>query len=732
MRRAPTLVLSFCIACGSTPPVLEPSDPDLEPPDETSNPDDSTMLAELNQRAREGAVTETLHGVEVRDPYRSLEEENEGTRAWIEAQTSRSARFLSEWDGDAMRERLGELLTIGTLGRPDVAGSRVFYTKRDGDEREQPILRVIDGTETRDLVDPERFGERAALDWYFPSPSGRYVAFGISQNGDERSTLHIVDVTNGERLPDTIERTKWSTVEWLNSEDAFYYTRYPKQGEPDFDPENEDSYFPRIFFHTLGTDPATDPLVFGSQRPTDFPGMTLSDDDRWLVVNNFRGWSESDVHLFDRGANAASRIPGPTADRPLVDIVVGRPHLTSGVVHRNDLYLLTNEGAPRYKIDRVPAARAANARARRTIVAEGAGSIEGWAIAGGKLVIHAIEDVQSKLYVHRLDGRREREIALPSAGEIDGLAGDPQEDRLVVSFSSYTVPPTLLSIDLRTSQETVIDRIDAGMDFTPFTITRERVASADGTQIPITLVHRTDAPRDGERPVLLYGYGGFNISLLPSFTRNALYWMERGGVYAVANLRGGGEFGEEWHRAGNLENKAHVFEDFEASIRWLASSGWSNPSKIAITGGSNGGLLVGAMITRAPDAFGAAATYVGLYDMVRYHRFPPAELWITEYGSSENAEQFPFLHAYSPYHRVANGTSYPAILVETADHDTRVYWGHSTKFAARLQEATSSDDPILFYMERSVGHGAGTRRSDLVERYVRQYAFLEHALGMAR
>ncbi len=257
--------------------------------------------------------------------------------------------------------------------------------------------------------------------------------------------------------------------------------------------------------------------------------------------------------------------------------------------------------------------------------------------------------------------------------------------------------------------------------------------SADGTLIPVTLVEPRDLAPSGDTPVLLTGYGGFGLSLLPAFTRNALYFLERGGVYAVANLRGGGELGEAWHHAGHRLNKVHVFEDFEAVLSWLVSSGLSRPGRIAITGGSNGGLLMGAMITRAPEAFGAAATYVGLYDMARYHHFPPAELWVSEYGSADDPEQLRYLLSYSPYHNVRDGTCYPPVLVETADHDSRVFWGHSTKLAARLQEATSGgeEDPIYFYMERQVGHGAGTSRRDLVRRYVRAFAFIEHALGMS-
>ena len=692
---------------------------------------DAEMLSRLNEAARRGAVVETLHGVEIADPYRSLERDGAETRAWITAQSDRTQAFLSEWTDPDMRERIDRLLSIGVISRPAVGGDRVFYLKREGD-REQPALYVAEGGTPREqpLVDPLAAGDRAALDWFFPSPGGKYVAYGLSQNGDERSTLHVIDVASGEVLPLRVPRTKWSSVDWLQSEDAFYYTRYPQEGEPGFDADSQDTYFPRVYFHRLGTDPASDPLVFGGERGTDFPGVTVSDDDRWVVVNVFRGWSASDVYLFDRGRDPRRRADAPSDERGLTTVIAGEEHLTVGHVHGAQLYLHTNLNAPKYRIARVTPARAARQDAWRDVVPESDAAIEDWDVVGGRLVVHYIDDVRSRVRIFRMDGRPAGEIDLPMAGSIDGMDGRPTGNTVVLGFSSYLYPPSLFAYDIRSGQLAQVDQVEAGMDFEAYELERVRVTSADGTEIPVSIVRRKDMERDGNRPVLLYGYGGFNVSLLPAFTRNALYWIEKGGVYAVANLRGGGEFGEDWHRAGNLGNKERVFEDFEAVMRWFAEGGISRRERIAITGGSNGGLLMGAMITRSPELFGAAASYVGLYDMVRYHRFPPAELWVTEYGSADDAEQLAWLHAYSPYHRVREGEQYPSILIETADHDSRVYWGHSTKFAAALQEATASDNPILFYMVRRVGHGAGTRLSDLVDRYVRQYAFLEHELGI--
>jgi prolyl oligopeptidase len=683
-------------------------------------------LAKLNAPARSGAVVDVLHGVPVADPYRALETDGEATTAWVNAQTAITERYLQAHERPGTEGRLSQLLRIGTLGGAEVAGEYVFYLKREGDA-EQPALYVVKGTLRRDrpLVDPNTLGERVALDWFYPSPRGRYVAYGTSQNGDEKSTLRVIEVETGRILSEQIAHTKWARVSWLTAEDGFYYTRYPKEGEANWDPEHVDGYFPRIFFHRLGSDPDADPMVFSGTEPTDFPQPSVSTDDRWLVVNHFRGWSKSDVHLLDRRARGAAAKMAP--------IVVGRDSLTSAWVHGGRLWMLTNDGAPKYEIRAAPVARAGDEAARRVIVAQGDAAIEGVTMAGDRLVLHYVENVRSRIRVLEADGRVVRDVELPALGAVDNVSGQPgrRSTRVAMTFSSFFWAPSLLAFDVATdAAPTRLDQVRTDVDPNAFELHQDAARSRDGTPINVYWMSKRGLARDGRLPVLLTGYGGFNVNLLPSFSRHALYWLERGGVYAVANLRGGAEFGEEWHRAGMFEKKTNVFDDMEAVIRWLSSSGISSPDRIAITGGSNGGLLMGAMITRCPDAFRATVAHVGLYDMVRYHRFPPAELWTTEYGDPERPDALRWLHGYSPYHNVRERTAYPAILITTADHDSRVHWAHSTKFAAALQEATSSDRPIYFHMERQVGHGAGTRITDVIRRYVRQYTFVEHELGM--
>ncbi len=720
---------------------------DARAPHEPGGPSE---LERLNARAREGATSETIFGVEVQDPYATLEREGPITDAWIAWQSERTARTLRAWEHAGTRERLREVLQIGSINGASTRGGLVFYTRRDGD-REQPALYVRalgasgdQATSERLLVDPTaRDGasasDRAALDWYFASPRGRYVAYGVSRNGDERSTLHVVEVATGRVLDDAIEHTKWTDVSWLDDETGFYYRRYPSEGERDWDPERADAYAPKLFFHRLGASAGDDVLVYAPSDPTYFATAAVSDDDRYVIIGVSRGWSESDVFAFDRGASPSERVFAPDAAHPLVAVRSGRAHLYDARVDRGRLLLFTNEGAPRYRILAAPIERALSSDATpddafTELVPESDATLDGYAILADRLVVHELVDVHSVLREVSLDGRPLREVPLPSRGEVSSFAGDRASDTLVVAFSSFVQAPTLLGMRGGEAALRTLASVESPIDASDLEMTFARVPSRDGTLIPVTLVHRRDVTPNGDRPVLLYGYGGFNVSILPSFTRHPLYWVAEGGLYAVANLRGGGEFGEAWHRAGNLENKERVFEDMEAAIRWLGGeSGWSRPARVGIMGGSNGGLLMGAMITRAPETFRAAASYVGLYDMVRYHLFPPAEIWVTEYGSARDEAQFRWLLGYSPYHRVRDGQPMPDVLIETADHDTRVYWGHSTKFAARLQEATGQGDPnVWFFREADAGHGAGTPLSTLVERYTRMYAFLEHALGVER
>jgi prolyl oligopeptidase len=690
----------------------------------------------MNSELRRSGSADMLGGVRVEDPFRALERDDAATQAWLDAQSERTERALSALRDPQAEARLHALLSIGTIGEVALGGTRVFFSLREG-ARERPALYMLDSAQSQrapvlsqaPLIDPQQYGQRAAIDYMYPSRDGRFVAFGVSDNGDERSTLRVYDVDRHQALPDVIEHAKWSAVDWLNDGSGFYYRRYPQAGEADWNEQEPDSYFARLFVHRLGQPNSRDALIFAGDKPIDFPVPAVDETDRYVVITNERSWTATDVWLWDRGQAVASRAAAPKPAE-LVPVVRGEDNSSLGSVQRGQLYLLTNLDAPKKRVVRVPVDVAADRTRWQSIVPESGAAIEDAVFTKSFIVVHRIEDVRSKLEVFTLDGEARGEIALPGRGSLAALQGSATSDRVAFVWSSFLHAPTLFSFDLQTSQLEQLYQVQCDFDVSRYELQQQAVPSADGTPINVYYVQRRGVPRDGQTPVLLQGYGGFDVSLLPSFARNALYFLEQGGIYAQANLRGGGEYGESWHRAGMLNHKRHVFEDFEAVIRWFSSSGISNPARIAITGGSNGGLLMGAMLTRAPGTFAAAAAYVGLYDMLRYPLFPPAAVWISEYGDPNDPEMARYLLSYSPYHNVRDRTPYPATLIETADHDTRVFWGHSAKFAAQLQTANGSDKPIYFYMERAVGHGRGTGVADLVQRYARQYAFLRAALGM--
>jgi prolyl oligopeptidase len=721
------------IVCACNPAQVQSLPQRTVAPTGTGLPD---SLARMNAELQRFGTTDTVGTLQVSDPFRALEQDNPQTQAWIHAQSERTEQALAPLRDAKAEARLQQLLAIGTIGEVALGGARVFFTLREA-PRERPALYMIDTAQPTAadllskpaLIDPQSYGERAALDYINPSRDGRYVAFGVSENGDERATLRVYDVDHQQLLPEAIEHAKWSHVEWLSDGSGFFYRRYPKPGEPNWNEQEPDSYYARLFLHRLGKPVESDPLVFAGQAAIDFPGAAIDDSDRYVVITNERSWTASDVWLWDRGPNPKTRADAPKPAE-LSAVVHDEDKLSSGSVRQGQLYLVTNLDAPHKRVVRVAVEHAADRRQWQNVVPESAATIEDAVITRNFVVVHSIEDVRSKLKVFSLTGAPLAEIELPGLGSLSELEGATEHDRIAFVWSSFLHAPTLFSCDVASRKVEQLYQVQHDFDASRYELRQEAVRSSDGTPVNVYYVQSRSTLRNGQNPVLISGYGGFDQSLLPGFSRSVLYFLEQGGIYAQANLRGGGEYGETWHRAGMLQNKLHVFEDFEAVVRWFSSSGLSNPSRIAITGGSNGGLLMGALITRAPSTFAAAATYVGLYDMLRYPQFPPAALWISEYGDPNQPELARYLLSYSPYHNVHDRTPYPAVLVETADHDTRVFWGHSAKFAARLQRASSSDKPVYFYMERAVGHGRGTGMADLVQRYARQYAFLRGALGM--
>jgi prolyl oligopeptidase len=665
----------------------------------------------------------------VADPYRWLENDSDGeVEAWVNAQNARTEDFLAQVaERPALHARLSQLFEIGTVSLPTVArlksGSlRYFFTKRSGTE-DQPRLLVQDGAHgaERVLFDPnsEQANGPVALDWYYPSPDGRLLAYGISRDGSEDSVLRVRQVDSGLDLDDEILRARHASVAWTPDGSRFYYTRYPLDALP-----GEERYHRRIFEHVLGADPTQDKLVFGSElEPTDHPNVSLSERGRWLVVHVHKSWGESHVYLADTHVTPLnfSRITPIAANSYEV------------MAHEQRLYVLTNEGAARFALYAADPERPARSDWQLVIPEHETDVLSSFCTCEGQIFASYLHDAASRLGRFTLDGADLGAIELPHVGTNDGFSALADGEEVFFGFESFATPPTVYRLPLLGGTPELWQRAEGAFDPAPYRVTSRSAVSRDGTPIPYRIVHRHDAPLESaQNPTLLYGYGGFNVSLLPRFSRANLSFIERGGVYVQATLRGGGELGARWHEAGQLAAKQNSFDDFRAVAEDLIQSRVTCPERLALHGRSNGGLLVAAAITQYPELFRAAVCGVPLTDMLRYERFLIAKLWVPEYGSASDPTQFEFLSAYSPYHRVRSGTAYPAVLLTTAESDTRVAPLHARKFAAALAWATASDRPILLRTELHAGHGAGTPVSKSVAEWTDIHAFLCAELRMHR
>jgi len=687
-------------------------------------------------------AVDIYHGTKVVDNYHWLEEGNSPeTRKWVADEMAYSRALLDPLPGrDAIHQRLTELLSIGSITAPVIAGKHYFYTRRAGMQN-QPILYVRDGLNGADrvLVDANQLAAdgTVALDWFQPSDNGKFVAYGTSQSGSEMSTLHIVETRTGTILPDTVERTRAASIAWLHDNSGFYYTRYPKKGDV---PAGEEMYNRHVFFHELGTDSDTDDLIFGEGRdPEDWPSVFLSNDGRWLLIHVSQGWTKSELFLMDtRGENPPSRL------------TTGKDFNYGAEVYDGKVYITTNEDAPRYRVF-VTDARIFDREAWKEIIPQSDAVLQNVSVYGGKLFAQYEQNATSQLKIFGLEGNKISDIWLPAIGTVFGTTGRWNRNEAFFGFHSFTVPPSIYRVELTPvhyktagknsiegeaiANPTLWSEVDApSIDPSAYEVRQEWYKSKDGTRVPMFIVHKKGLEKNGKNPTLLTAYGGFNISLTPSFSRTAYLWMDHGGVFAVANLRGGAEFGEDWHRAGMLDKKQNVFDDMVAAAEHLISEKYTDKNHLAIQGGSNGGLLMGAMMTQRPDLFRAVVCQVPLLDMLRYQNFQIAKLWIPEYGSAENPEQFKWIYAYSPYHHVKAGVEYPAILFMTGDFDTRVDPMHAKKMAALMQaeakNGSSKTRPILLRIESKAGHGAGKPVTKQIEEFTDVYSFLFWQLGV--
>lgn len=666
-------------------------------------------------------VIDELYGERIADPYRWLEDGgSEDVRRWTAAQNALTEGYLAGVGvRAAIQRRLTALLAIDALGAPAPAGGRYFYSRRRGNEN-QPVLYVRDGVHGVDrvLIDPNALNTEGttALDWYFPSDDGRRLAYGLSENGSEESVLHVMDVESGATLPDRIIRTRAADLAWLPDAGGFYYTRYPRAGEV---PPEEMQYHRAVYFHRLGEDPATDVRVFAPAAKEHWPGVGLSPDGRWLVVTVARTFDQTDVHLQDRAAGT-----------PLMAVVRDRPFLYEAQVVRDRLYIRTNQDASTYRLYLADATGPAPEGWREVVPPRPDAVLDGFLVTRHGLALSYLERATSRLRLTGLEGGDPQELPLPTIGSLFGWGAEPDGEELFYGFSSYTVPPSIYRVELPGARQELWQQVEADIDSARFEVEQVSYSSKDGTTITMFVVHGRGIPLDGTNPAYLTGYGGFNIPMTPGFSRSLLAWLEQGGVVAVPNLRGGGEYGEAWHQGGMLGTKQNTFDDFIAAAEFLIRAGYTSPSRLAIAGGSNGGLLMGAVLTQRPDLFRAVVIQVPLLDMLRYHRFLIARLWIPEYGSADDPEQFRWLKSYSPYHHVRSGVAYPAVLLATAESDSRVDPLHARKMAARLQAASASDHPILLRLESRAGHGAGKPVSKVLDELVDTWTFIARELGV--
>ncbi len=676
---------------------------------------------------RADGPTETLFGQEIADPYRWLEDDvrvNADVASWVERQNSLTDAFLGQLPGrEAYEARIKELYDYERVGVPVEKGGRYFYTRNDGLQN-QSVLYVREGLEgsPRELIDPNLWAAdgATALAGWVPSEDGAYILYGIQDGGSDWRTAKVLDVATGTVMEDTVEWIKFSGLEWAKDGSGFYYSRFPvtKDGET-FQALNTNQ---KVYFHKIGTPQSDDVVLFETPDRPDLNNVAeLSDDGRYLITYSTSGTDDrSEVGLIDL-----------TADTPERRVIV--PGFESSFNYLGNegtrFVFQTNEGAPLEKVVAIDIADPT--LARTTILAERETKLDSVSMVGGKLVAQYLVDAKSEVGVYDLTGELVRQVSLPGIGSAGGFGGDADDAQVFYAFSSFNRPTTVYAYDLASGDSSVWAQPEVAFDPEDYRVEQQFFTSKDGTRVPMFIVRRADVAAAGEAvPTLLYAYGGFNISLTPGFSPSRIAWLDAGGAYALANIRGGGEYGKAWHDGGRRANKQNVFDDFIAAGEYLKSSGITTADGLAVEGGSNGGLLVGAVVNQRPDLIAAAHPAVGVMDMLRFDRFTAGRYWVDDYGYPDREEDFALLRAYSPYHNIRSGTDYPAVLVTTADTDDRVVPGHSFKYTAALQAAELGERPQLIRIETRAGHGSGKPTDKAIEEAADVGAFLAYFTGL--
>lgn len=668
---------------------------------------------------------DVIHGERVMDPYRWMEDPNlASTKAWVKAQNEISFGFLEQIDErGAIRERLTGLQDYERFGTPNKKGGRYFYSRNDG-LQDQSVLYVAESLNARPrtLLDPNALSDEGtvSLSSYSVSDDGSMLAYGVSRAGSDWIEFFVRDVETGRDLEDHIKWAKFTGASWTKDGRGFYYSRYD---EPSEDEKHESAnYFQKLYFHEVGTPQSEDRLVYERPDKKEWGfGGSVTEDGAYLVINVWEGTSRKNGVFYKD-----LRSPGGE----IVELLNDFDAQYSFIANTGPtFYFTTDLDAPMQRVIAIDI-RNPDRSNWETIIPETDNALRGVGAVGGRFVASYLTDARSQVEVFDLTGELVREVELPGIGSAGGFGGRMDDTETFYSFSSFTNPGAIYRYDVATGESELFRAPDVDFDSEAYTTRQVFVRSKDGTRVPMFLVHKKDFERTGDAPTLLYGYGGFNIPITPSFSVSRIAWLEMGGVYAVANLRGGGEYGKEWHDAGRLLDKQNVFDDFIAAGEYLIRENYTSSSRLAISGRSNGGLLVGACMTQRPDLWGACLPGVGVMDMLRFHLFTIGWAWVSDYGKVEEENHFRNLLSYSPLHNIREGVCYPPTLITTADTDDRVVPAHSFKFAQTLQDAQGCENPILIRIETSAGHGAGKPTSKRIEEQTDELAFLAEIFEM--
>ncbi len=671
-----------------------------------------------------GDVVDVYHGTSVSDPYRWLEDpDSEATRTWVEAQNQLTFSYLHAGPTfDRLKKRLTEIWNFERYSLPFREGGRTFYFKNNGLQN-QSVLYMLTGdtAEPRVVLDPNAMSADGTVSTsiHKVSPDGKLMAYGIQASGSDQQEVKVRQVDTGTDLAESLKWCKFTSVGWTSDSQGFYYNRFPEPGT--VAKEDENSYN-KVSFHKLGTPQSTDKLIYDYPQDKELlftPAVT--DDGRYLFLYVNRGTDPKNM-LYCQDLSK----PGS----PMIKLVDKEEALYNVIDNvGSTVYLHTDLQAPRGRIITMDPSKRTPPR---TIVPQSSDVIDYVAMVNNRLFVAAMRDARHVVKMYDLEGKSLGELPLPGLGTVNGMSGKRTDREMFLGFASFLVPQTSYRYEVPSGQLSIFRQPRVAFDFDAYQTKQIFATSKDGTKVPMFVTARKDLKLDSSNPTLLYAYGGFNISLTPSFSASRLVWLENGGVLVVANLRGGNEYGEEWHQAGMLGKKQNVFDDFIACAETLIKEGYTRPDRLACNGGSNGGLLVAAMVTQRPYLFGAAVCQVPVVDMLRYHKFTVGRFWVPEYGSSDDPEQFKFLHAYSPLHHVKQGAKYPPLLITTADTDDRVVPAHAKKFAAALQAAQGGPAPILIRVETKAGHGGGKPTSKVIEEAADIYTFLIKTFGMEK